>query len=67
MARTSFVLTDADKGRVLPVENGYIVDLKKTASGPYEMPQWSEGEQKWKNGRFVLRASGEWLLAEWSG
>jgi hypothetical protein len=56
---TDYTLTDADSGRVLPVADGFVVNLKMTKSGPYDQPSFSEATQQFTTGRFVLRGSGE--------
>jgi hypothetical protein len=56
---TDFTLTDADMGRVLPVADGFVVNLKRTKAGPFDPPSFSAATQQFTTGRFVLRASGE--------
>jgi hypothetical protein len=57
MALTEYTITDADIGRVLPVADGFVVNLKRTKAGPYDPPAFSEAKQQWTTGRFVLRGS----------
>ena len=59
--KTDFTITDADIGRVLPITDGYLVNLTRTASTPpgFEIIQWDEGRQRFKAGRFVLRGTGD--------
>ena len=59
MATFDYVLTDADMGRVLTVADGFLVKLRRTKAGPFDPPSFSEATQQFTNGRFVLRASGE--------
>jgi hypothetical protein len=59
MATTDFTITDANVGQVLPVADGFVVNLKRTKSGPFEQPEFSAATQQFTAGRFVLRASGE--------
>jgi hypothetical protein len=54
-----YTLTDADIGTVLPVPNGFLVNLSKTQAGVREEPQFSASKQCWIAGYFVLRASGD--------
>jgi hypothetical protein len=57
MAQTTYTLTEADIGAILPVPNGYLVSLIKTQVGIREEPEFSAALQQWKRGYFVLRAS----------
>jgi hypothetical protein len=59
MARFDFQITDADMGRVLAPADGFLVNLMRTKAGVFDPPQWDPGRQCWKNGRFVLRGSGD--------
>ena len=60
MATTSYVITDADVGRVLPITDGFLTNLTMTAPPPvYEVPSSDEGKQICTAGYFVLRGSGD--------
>jgi len=60
MATTSYLITDADVGRVLPITDGFLTNLTMTAPPPvYEVPSFDEGKQIWTAGYFVLRGSGD--------
>ena len=60
MATTSYVITDADVGRVLPITDGFLTNLTMTAPRPvYEVPSSDEGKQICTAGYFVLRGSGD--------
>jgi hypothetical protein len=49
MALTDFTISDADVGRVLPISDGFLVNLSRTqAPTSYEVPDWDEGRQCWK-------------------
>ena len=56
MATTSYVITDADVGRVLPITDGFLTNLTMTAPPPvYEVPSSDEGKQICTAGYFVLK------------
>jgi hypothetical protein len=60
MATTSYLITDADVGRVLPITDGFLTNLTMTAPPPvYEVPSSDEGKQICTAGYFVLRGSGD--------
>ena len=60
MAMTDFTITDADVGKVLPITDGFLVNLSLTAPPVHDgPPRWNEGSQKWVSGYFVLRGSGD--------
>jgi hypothetical protein len=54
---TDYVIDDTMIGAVLPVANGFVVNLTRTKAGPYDLAQWDEGRGVWKAGRLVLRGS----------
>jgi hypothetical protein len=59
MTTTSYTITDADKGRFLPIKDGFLVNLTRTQASPpgYEIPDFDPGRQRWKTARFVLRGT----------
>jgi hypothetical protein len=62
MATYDFTLTEADIGTVIGPPSGFLVSLIKTQAPPTtdELPQWDAGRMRWKAGRFVLKASGDY-------
>ena len=52
---TDFQITEANIGEMLPVENGFVVSLVRTAPPVSETPRWTEGGQKWLAGYFCIR------------
>jgi hypothetical protein len=57
---TDFVIDDTMVGRVLPITDGFLVNLVLTTPPPiYDVPRWNEGAQHWVAGYFVLRGSGD--------
>jgi hypothetical protein len=46
-------------GRTIGPPDGFVVKLRRTKAGAYDPPSFSEATQQFTNGRFVLRASGE--------
>ena len=49
-----------DIGDVLPVIDGFVVNLSRTQVGVFDPPQWSEGKQQWLAGHLVLQGSGDY-------
>ena len=46
-------------GQTIGPPDGFVVNLKRTKAGPFDPVGFSEAKQQFTNGRFVLRASGE--------
>jgi hypothetical protein len=57
MATFDYTISDANIGSVLPVTDGFVVNLTRTQAGPYDLAQWDEGRGVWKTGRLVLQGS----------
>jgi hypothetical protein len=55
MATTDFQITDQDIGRVLPITDGFLVNLSMTTPPVHETPAWDEGRRCWVAGYLVLR------------
>jgi len=60
MAMTNITITDADVGRVLPVPDGFLVNLSRTKppSG-YGIPDGDVVNQPWSNAYLTLKGSGD--------
>ncbi len=56
MAQFEFQISDANIDDVLPVTDGWLIHLSRTASTPpgHEIVEWDEGRQQFKSGRLVL-------------
>jgi hypothetical protein len=59
LAQFDYTLDETSIGMTIGPPNGFVVNLTRTQAGPYDPPQWSEGRQRWKAGRFVLRGSND--------
>lgn len=60
MATTDFVIDDTMVGAALPIENGFLVNLRMTAPPPaYQVPFGNDGSGTWKSAYLQIRATGD--------
>ena len=64
MAMTDFTITDADVGKVLPITDGFLVNLSLTAPPVHDgPPRWNEGSQKWVSGISCSEAAATFAIS----
>jgi hypothetical protein len=59
MALTDYILTDADRGRVLTPADGFVVNLSRTKSPVDDGPARCSPDGTWVSGKIQLRGEGD--------